>query len=401
MLRLVLLSVLIGAVVCVPTKFNPRTQQAKADPEEFLDVMGIINHWGYVGEEHTVTTPDGYMLKMHRIPVGKGQTKSSVPRPVMFMQHGLECSSSNWVTNLPSQSAAYVFADNGYDVWMGNFRGNTYSRAHAWLPVDSTEFWQFSWDEMAKYDLPTMLQYVLDTSGATNLHYMGHSMGTMTAFALFSMNQTIADKVTNFFALGPVATVGDIKGVLKLLAPYTNDIAWLLDSVGLNEFLPSNAITKWMADYICGFFATNPLCDDILFLIAGADSHQLNETRVPVYVAHTPAGTSTQNIQHFGQQVNSKKYQMFDYGSQGLNAVHYHQVTPPLYNVSDCKVATYLFWGDQDILADPKDVTFLINNLPNMRGNFECNEFNHLDFIWGLRAEPEIYQKILAIIRSG
>jgi hypothetical protein len=114
--------------------------------------------------------------------------------------------------------------------------------------------------------------------------------------------------------------------------------------VGLNEFLPSDAITKWMADYICGFFATNPLCDDLLFLIAGADSHQLNEvdtieicntcsvlclqTRVPVYVAHTPAGTSTQNVQHFGQQVNSKKYQMFDYGSQGLNAVHYHQVMP-------------------------------------------------------------------------
>ena len=93
---------------------------------------------------------------------------------------------------------------------MGNFRGNTYSKKHAWLDVNSKQFWEFSWDEMAAHDLPAMLDYVFKTTGKTvrslftsksfysgqeRIAYMGHSMGTMTAFALFSMNQTIASKV--------------------------------------------------------------------------------------------------------------------------------------------------------------------------------------------------------------
>ena len=41
-------------------------------------------------------------------------------------------------------------------------------------------FWQFSWDQMGLYDLPTMLQYVRDLTGK-QIIYIGHSMGT-TAF---------------------------------------------------------------------------------------------------------------------------------------------------------------------------------------------------------------------------
>ena len=45
---------------------------------------------------------------------------------------------------------AMVLADNGYDVWMGNFRGNRYGRKHLWIRLDAWDrlderkFWQFS-----------------------------------------------------------------------------------------------------------------------------------------------------------------------------------------------------------------------------------------------------------------
>jgi len=35
----------------------------------------------------------------------------------------------------------------------------------------------FSWHEMGVYDLPANFDYILGTTGAEDLYYVGHSMG--------------------------------------------------------------------------------------------------------------------------------------------------------------------------------------------------------------------------------
>ena len=40
---------------------------------------------------------------------------------------------------------AYMLADLGYDVWLGNARGNTYSRSHVNITADDPEFWKFTY----------------------------------------------------------------------------------------------------------------------------------------------------------------------------------------------------------------------------------------------------------------
>lgn len=76
----------------------------------------------------------------------------------------------------------YALADAGYDVWMGNARGNVYSRKHIKYDPDGSRedrerFWTFTWHEIGIIDLPSMIDYVLQTTNQTQLHYIGHSQG--------------------------------------------------------------------------------------------------------------------------------------------------------------------------------------------------------------------------------
>ena len=52
----------------------------------------LIKYWGYPVEEHFVTTEDGYILGMHRIPYGKGGPSANSSRIPAFLAHGLESS---------------------------------------------------------------------------------------------------------------------------------------------------------------------------------------------------------------------------------------------------------------------------------------------------------------------
>ena len=47
--------------------------------------------------------------------------------------------------NYPSVTPAFVLASEGYDIWLGNSRGNKYSKAHITLDIDSKEYWDFGW----------------------------------------------------------------------------------------------------------------------------------------------------------------------------------------------------------------------------------------------------------------
>lgn len=125
---------------------------AASDPNETRPIKEIIEAEGYKFEAHSVTTDDGYILEIHRL-----FQDSSEGKPVIFLQHGILASSETFVLNGPN-SSAYRFAKAGYDVWMGNNRGNIYSKKHVTLDPndknDQRKYFDFSFFELAEHDLP-------------------------------------------------------------------------------------------------------------------------------------------------------------------------------------------------------------------------------------------------------
>ena len=232
----------------VSSKPSPNEFDDPNKPPLYWRTCDFLSHYGYPCETYTVKTSDNYLLTMHRIPHGKNNSHITKPRPVVYLQHGIMDSSVSWVINPPHVSLGFLLADRGYDVWMGNNRGNTYSDKHTRFTNRDKEYWQFSFHELGEYDLPAQVGFVVEKTGAKQVNYIGHSQGTTQAFVGFSRNKELASKIKVFVALAPVVHLGHAKGLLRLLSNANVVVKWIMDKIGVMDFAPSN----WMMKYLAG-----------------------------------------------------------------------------------------------------------------------------------------------------
>ena len=88
--------------------------------------------------------------------------------------HGFAGSSDLWVVNNETLAPAFYFANQGFDVWVGNSRGNRYNTPS--LSPNASDFWNFSIHEMAMHDLPAAFRFINNVTHR-KIHYVGHSQG--------------------------------------------------------------------------------------------------------------------------------------------------------------------------------------------------------------------------------
>ena len=130
----------------------------------------------------------------------------------VFLQHGLFSDATTWIIH-GSQSLSVVLAKQGYDVWLGNNRGNLYSRKNTHLDPkrDYTKFFDYSFYELGRYDAPAQINYVLQKTGHSKLSYIGHSQGTSQMFAELSESKELNSKIDIFIACAPIVNLRNTK----------------------------------------------------------------------------------------------------------------------------------------------------------------------------------------------
>ena len=348
-------------------------------PEATLPFINYCQYFNYPIESHRVTTSDGYILTLNRLQRKYSQITPGLP--VVLLVHGLLDSSDGAVINDEPRAPAFMLANAGFDVWSANCRGNKYSREHVSLnPDEDSAFWDFSWDDIAEYDLPAFFDYVTKATGKEKIDYVGHSQGTTSLFAALSdRNPVVTEKLGKVMALGPVAYVfHQTSGPLTLLSD--SRLLDLLNYLNLDEFSPQTWLQTDAGSIICSEF--DGICNDLLASFSDANAERDNMERADVFIGHFPSGTSLKNVVKWQQGTQVDAFRKFDYGVEE-NRKKYGQDQPPNYNISNIEHKVHLFAGGEDLLSNPTDVQRLKEELKNSV-LYEYPKMGHLTFMTGI-----------------
>ncbi|GBG75429.1 hypothetical protein CBR_g20059 [Chara braunii] len=360
---------------------------------------GLVQIYGYPCEEHEVTTDDGFILTLQRIPYGlkgadsghgDGDMSKDRRRPPLLMQHGLFSGGESWLLSPPDENLAFRLVEQGYEVWIANGRTSRWSHGHAkWRPEDK-EYWDWSWDEMALYDVPAMLRHIYTVRNGSKVTYLGHSQGTIMGLAAFSLRK-ITHMVEAAILLCPIAYLDHVSSAFVRVAASVY-IDKLLMSAGLHEFNLRSEVGAELVGRVCDHKGVD--CSDLLAAITGPNCC-LNRTRTWFELHWSSEATSVRNLAHLSQMIRSGTFCRYNFGWFS-NVRHYGYFYPPIYPLSNVPISLpmMLLFGGADSLADPYDVAHLMISLPQIPRLVYLSRYAHMDFIVGINGAEDFFDQI-------
>ncbi|KAK5643365.1 hypothetical protein RI129_007210 [Pyrocoelia pectoralis] len=372
------------------------------NPDAKLNVSEIIRRNGYTEEEHKVITKDGYILTLFRIPNRRGSIKT--PGPPVFLQHGAVVNCASFI-NRGSKSLGFILADEGYDVWLGNFRGTIYSKRHTQLKPTDRRFWHFDTYELGVYDTSANVDYIYNIT-AQKIIYIGHSLGSTTGYIYGVTSPDVAkEKLKIIISLAPTLYVKNWKSITRhifslwsfatpLIAALTNEEIYLRGKPGnpLRETLCTGYPFQM---YYCQFFE---------MVTFGFDYEQNDPETLPITLLQNADAVSHRTLTHCTQLVLKGTLEYFDHGAE-TNLKVYGSTHPPHYNLSQLKVPTYLIRAPNDLIITKEDVEYVHKNLPNETNPYDIytvkyESFNHEDFLTARDIVPLLYNHLLEFINK-
>lgn len=337
---------------------------------------------GFTFDEHDCKTEDGFILRMHRIQKAGTQTGGEPKHPVI-LQHGLFQSSGIFVTN-EADSLAFYLASRGFDVWLGNnrcvFDGHIQHQPH------EEEYWNWSLDDLAKYDFPAMIEFVRRATKRDQVIYVGHSQGNAQAFLGLSQNPALAEKIKLFVALAPAFYVVPPKHwALQVMIQLTSDSFHFI--FGRKAFLPVMGVMQktlhptLFANLSFPIFSTLFEWGDKLW----NPSYKTN------YFRFTPRPISCKLLAHWAQILKAG----------GLHSFNEDASKEPTKCSEDFRCPIAVFSGSGDgLIQGTKLVERLKQGNVNVVHAEEIPDYEHMDLVWAKNAQDVFWNKLVNLFQQ-
>jgi len=362
-----------------------------------------IREHGYPAESHFMETSDGYVLNLFRIPFSPKLNNKNAQKPAVLLQHGLFSCSDCFLLNGPDNAIAYLLVDAGYDVWLGNARGNLYSRNNTKISRYHPNFYRFSWHEIAVIDMAESIDYILERTGEKNLHYIGHSQGGTVYFVLNSARPEYNEKIKTGHLLAPAVFMGNtthpLINIFEPFTPYPGSKGErILEGM---EFAPGNKYINRVLDTACGGNVALPkYCRTLFSIWSGPEGLNINRTLLPQIAETHPAGISTSQGIHYIQLKHSNRFRLYDHAKQNMKL--YGQQEPPDYELGNIQAPTYVYYGLNDTSVNWRDIErlpdFMRNDSLKLMHLVPDETWGHIDFIFAQKVKETIYDMVLAYI---
>ncbi|KAJ3115203.1 hypothetical protein HDU96_001049 [Phlyctochytrium bullatum] len=392
---------MLSAFIPSSLRFSRRVDEPSKDEALFystrrttMDVRDYCAHAGYSCDTFETITEDGFILFIHRV---GSHDRAPAPKGPVILMHGLFQSSGVWVTN-GLHSLAFYLVDQGFDVWMGNNR--TCIEQHIRLSPSDAAFWNWSLDELARYDFPATLDLVRRETGYDKVAFVGHSQGNAQAFLSMLQNPAVGNKLSLFVALAPAVYIGSLLETFPvcLLMECPAELYRVL--FGVKAFLPvMTLVQKIFPPYV---FAT--LAYHMFHYLFGWTDTNWDPRNKSCYFQFTPRPQSSKAIHHWAQM-----------GSAGVIKPFEPNPTPKPslpaaarkananFDVSSIRCPLAMYYGSKDTIIDgPALHKKCLDGGVDLVYAEVVDGYEHMDCLWSMDAKERVWKSMVKLLeRAG
>lgn len=293
---------------------------------------------GFEIEDCVAETEDGYYLRVHRVSYPGSQRGPGKGYPVLIM-HGLFQSSGSFITSEDRSIAFWLAKHGNYQVYLGNNRA-VYDMGHRKYSRYDARFWDYNIHDLARYDIPALVDFVRRDTGYDKIAYIGHSQGNASAFLALSRFTVpeLGEKLSYFAALAPAVYAGPLTSGFPF--NQLQKVEWPLwqRMFGVLDFIP---LMKFSYDYTpAGIYAALGY-QMFAYLFQWTDTNWLHR-RKPKMFRFTPQPVSSASLFWWaGKGGFCTKGCLFD------------QETKPWFDPRFPPLSLYGGGGDELVLIDP------------------------------------------------